>query len=254
MKQVDRTFPLPYYRINKNFIIYAYSKEAGDLHGVKEYLLDIFDDSSHAKIKDSVKPEIQKASLEVHLKPVNEQDTIKTADMYVSWENDLYAEVLLHVKDEELSKVNQTLTQLRGRLNETNFELLEEKEKLDEAIEQSNRLSAPFIVLSPDTATIPLFGDITTEKMYAVEESLLKSSQREGIDRLLFDFTAVGEFNREGIRVLSDMMKSLFYMGLDISIIGIQPHQAKELNELKLPPEINYMHSLQQAVAKYCSK
>jgi len=254
MKQVERVFPLPYYRINKNFYIYAYSKEACDLHGMKEHLLDIFDEASLSKVKETVKPEIQKASLEVHLKPLDKQDSIKTADMYVSWENDLYAEVLLHVKDERLSKVTQTLTQLRSRLNDTNFELLEEKEKLEEAIEQSNRLSAPFIVLSLDTAMIPLFGDITKEKMHAVEDSLLKSSQREGIDRLLFDFTAVGEFNRDGIHVLTDMMKSLFYMGAEIIMIGIQPHQAKLLNDFKLPLEINYMHSLQQAVAKYCAQ
>ncbi|WP_431804341.1 hypothetical protein [Halobacillus andaensis] len=57
---------------------------------------------------------------------------------------------------------------------------VEEKEKLEEAIEQNNRLSAPFIELTKDTALVPLFGDLTSDKMQAVEDYLLKASQKRG--------------------------------------------------------------------------
>ncbi|KHE73099.1 STAS domain-containing protein [Halobacillus sp. BBL2006] len=254
MKLVERAFPLPYYVINKNFHIQSFSREAKDLHGPKENLLDIFDQDSLSKVKDWVVPEIQKASIEIHLKPTGTEDRLITADLYVSWENDLYAQVILMLKDNNLNKVTRTLDQLRSRLNDTNFELLEEKEKLEEAIEQNNRLSAPFIELTTDTAFVPLFGDLTHEKMYAVEDYLLYSSQKDEIDRILFDFTAVGNLQKEGVQVFINIMTSLFYMGPEIVLIGIQPEQAKRLSEMNLPSEVIFINSLQQAIMKYCSQ
>ncbi|MGI8315642.1 STAS domain-containing protein [Halobacillus mangrovi] len=254
MKLVDRTFPLPYYKINKKYQIQSCSKEAEDLFGPQENLLDIFDEYSKPKVKNWVNPEVQKVSVEIHLKPINEEDGPLTADMYVSWENDLYAEVMLMMKDSRLTKVTKTMNQLRARLNDTNFELLDEKEKLEEAIAQNNRLSAPFIDLTEDTALVPLFGDITSEKMYAIEEYLLQSSQRDGIDRILFDFTAVRHVERDGIQVFNNLMTSVFYMGPEVVLIGIRPEQAKQLSEMNMLADIKYMNSLQQAIMKYCAK
>ncbi|ARI76652.1 STAS domain-containing protein [Halobacillus mangrovi] len=253
MKLVDRTFPLPYYKINKKYQIQSWSQEAEDLFGHQENLLDIFDEDSKSKVENWVNPEVQKASVEIHLKPVNEEDGPLTADLYVFWENDLYAEVMLMMKDSRLIKVTKTMNQLRARLNDTNFELLDEKEKLEEAIEQNNRLSAPFIDLTEDTALVPLFGDITKEKMYAIEEYLLQSSQRDGIDRILFDFTAVGQVERDGIQVFNNMMTSVFYMGPEVVLIGIRPEQAKQLSEMSMLSDIKYINSLQQAIMKYCA-
>ncbi|WP_173915717.1 STAS domain-containing protein [Halobacillus sp. Marseille-Q1614] len=252
MKQADRSFPLPFYVINKNFYVQSYSKQAKDLWGEPDSLLEIIDEESKNKIKKWVAPELHQTALEVHLKPFNAEPDPITADMYVTWNNDLYAQVIFLIKDEKLRKVTKTLNNLRSRLNDTNFELLEEKEKLEEVIDQNNRLSAPFIELTQDTALIPLFGDLSEEKMRAVENNLLVSSQKEDMDRLLFDFTAVGEMDREGVHVLTNMMTSLFYMGLDIIIIGVKPVQAKHLHEMEIPSQVNFMNSLQQAIDKYC--
>ncbi|WP_082233468.1 STAS domain-containing protein [Halobacillus massiliensis] len=253
MKQVDRSFPLPYYVINKNFFIQSYSRQVSDLWGDNhENLLDIMDEESIDKVKKWVAPELHQASLEIYLKPFNDELDPVPADMYVTWNNDLYAEIIFFLKDEKLTKVTKTLNNLRSRLNDTNFELLEEKEKLEEVIDQNNRLSAPFIELTSDTALIPLFGNISNEKMLSVETNLLMSSQKEEMDRLLFDFTAVGEMDREGVHVLTNMMTSLFYMGLDIIIIGISPMQAKQLHEMEIPSQVSFLNSLQQAIEKYC--
>ncbi|TGB02234.1 STAS domain-containing protein [Halobacillus salinus] len=253
MKQVDRSFPLPFFVINKNFTIQSFSKEAATLIGERENLLDVFDEESIMKVKDWVTPEIQKAAIEVHLKALDEEEDLLTADLYVKWNNDMYAEVIVMVKDHKLTKITRTLNQLRSRLNHTNFELLEEKEKLEEAVEQNNQLSAPFIVLNEETALVPLFGDITEEKMYTIESQLLKSSQQSEVDQLLFDFTAVGELHRSGVSVLLDVITSLFYMGADIIFIGVQPAQAKQLKEMNLPSEIKFLSSLQMAIQKYCT-
>lgn len=55
---------------------------------------------------------------------------------------------------------------LRSRLNATDFELLEEKEKLEEDISHGNRLSAPFIRLTSDTALVPLKGALLIEDTF----------------------------------------------------------------------------------------
>ncbi|ELK47007.1 STAS domain-containing protein [Halobacillus sp. ACCC02827] len=254
MKQVERTFPLPYFIINKNYFVQSYSKEAEQAFGRQENLLELLDEASVPKVKNWVTPEVQKLSLEVHLKPEDGQGNPQTCDMHVKWENDMYAEVLILTKDEQLSKVTKTLDQLRSRLNDTNFELLEEKEKLEDAIENSNQLSAPFIRLTADTALVPLFGDITAEKMYSVETSILKAAQKSDIDRVLFDFTAVGEMELEGAGLLKNIMISLLYMGAEVMIIGMQPVQAQSFQMQHFPSSIKYMNSLQQAVQKYCVK
>jgi rsbT co-antagonist protein RsbR len=227
MKRVNHTFPLPYFTINKNFIIQSYSEEAEKIFSQVENLLHVFDEESVPKIKKWVVTEIQKLTLETHLKPFDSHENPVTCNLHVSWQNDLYAEILIIMKDDQLVKVSKTMDQLRSRLNDTNFALLEEKEKLEEAIQHGNRLSAPFISLSYDTALVPLFGKITVEKMYAIECQLLQSSQDEEIDRILFDFTAVGEMEQEGTQVLKKIMTSLFYMGVKVVIVGLQPKQVK---------------------------
>lgn len=252
MKQVDKAFPLPFFTINKNFKIQSYSKEAVPLLNEGEKLLDIFDEESVMKVKDWITPDIQKARIEVHLKSQGDEEDIQTADLFVKWNNDMYAEVLVMMKDENLTKVTHTLNQLRSRLNTTNFELLEEKEKLEEAVEQNNQLSAPFIVLNEATALVPLFGDITEDKMYSVETQLLLKSREVEVDQILFDFTAVGELKRSGVSVLVNVITSLSYMGAQIIFIGLQPSQAKQLKEMNLPSEIKFLSSLQMAIQKYC--
>lgn len=252
MKRVNRTFPLPYFTINKNFIIQDYSEEAEKIFGGVENLLHVFDEDSVPKVKKWVVPEVQKLTLETHLKPFGLEKNPITCNLHVNWQNDLYAEVLIILKDDQLIKVTKTMDQLRSRLNDTNFALLEEKEKLEEAIQHGNRLSAPFICLTHDTALVPLFGQITVEKMYAVESQLLQSSHDEEVDRILFDFTAVGEIDQEGTQVLKDIMTSLFYMGVRVVIVGLQPKQVKNFHVLQFPSQIKFMNSLQQAIKEYC--
>ncbi|UOQ46010.1 STAS domain-containing protein [Halobacillus salinarum] len=254
MKQVEFEFPLPYFIINKNFTIHSYSREAARLFQLQEDFLQIVDEESRDKVKAWVIPEkIQtERNLEVLLKPLNQLDPF-VADLYVNWTNDLYAQVVVVPKDEQVSKVAKSLAKLRTRLNDTNFELLEEKEKLEKAVQQNNKLSAPFIELTSTTAVVPLFGDLTWEKLDAVQENLLVAAQRKEKDRLLFDFTAVGNIKKDGIHVLISLMTALFYMGTEVTVTGITPVQVKELYETNLPSRLQFIHSLESAIQTYCT-
>ncbi|RDY70894.1 STAS domain-containing protein [Halobacillus trueperi] len=253
MKRVERSFPLPHLIMNKNFKIESLSDEAVTMFGEVNHLLEIMDEGSLSKIKRWVTPEVHKLSIEIALKPLKEDKNPVTCDMHVKWKNDLYAEVLIIPKDEQLSKITKTMDQLRSRLNDTNFQLLEEKEKLEEAIQHGNRLSAPFIRLTEETALIPLFGHITADKMYTVEEPLLHATQNEDTDKVLFDFTAVGQIDEDGAQILKNLMTSLCYMGLQVIITGIRPEQVKRIQIIHFSSEIIFMNSLHQALKKYCS-
>lgn len=253
MKLVEDTFPLPLYMINKNYQIQSYSAEAEKLSGVPVSLLDILDEGSVQKVKNWVIPSIPKTSLEVNVLTGEEQEWTQLVDLYVYWDNDLQAKIILHEKNDQLQKVTEKLNALKSRLSDSNFQLLEEKEKLEEALEQNNYLSAPIIELTEEVGLIPLFGDITKEKMHAVESRILFNTQQENFERLFFDFTAVGELKQEGVEALSKIIYSLFYMGTNVSVISIQPQHARRLKELKLPSDLTFLNTLHQAINKYCA-
>ncbi|MEC3884529.1 STAS domain-containing protein [Halobacillus sp. HZG1] len=253
MKRVERSFPLPHVIINKNFKVESISDEAVEMFGEVDNLLDVMDEGSLSKIKKWVTPDVHKLSIEIAIKPSGEGQNPITCDMHVKWKNDLYAEVLIIPKDEQLSKVTKTMDQLRSRLNDTNFQLLEEKEKLEDAIQHGNRLSAPFIRLTEETALIPLFGHITADKMYTVEEPLLQATQHGDIERILFDFTAVGQIDGDGAQLLKNLMTSLCYMGSEVIITGVRPEQVKRIQLIHFSSEITFMNSLHQALKKYCN-
>ncbi|WP_163528853.1 STAS domain-containing protein [Halobacillus ihumii] len=251
MNQVDPAFPLPQLIINKNYKIKSFTEEAKEIFGQPSDLLELVDEDSILKVKQWVTPEHAKASLEVLVRPPSYSSTPLTVDMHVVWEGELYAHVLIILKDEKLTKITNTLSQLRTRLNDTNLELLEEKEKLEEAMHQNNRLSAPFIKLTEESGLVPLFGDLNNDKIRAIEDSLLYTVRTKDVDRVLIDFTAVGDMQQEGIAGLKQIMTSLFYMGTELIIIGIQPRQAMLLHRMDAPLQVIYMNSLEQALDKY---
>ncbi|MFQ3544798.1 STAS domain-containing protein [Halobacillus rhizosphaerae] len=252
MKQVDYPFPLPYYTVNRNFTIQTYSKEAFELAGVQQNLLDIIDPESHNKLRDWVSADghLARSPLEINLVPLKDSEQLQTADVYLGWDNDLYAQVMILVKDKKLAKVTHSLQQLRTRLEDTNFELMEKKEELEKVIEQNNHLSAPFIKLTNRRALVPLFGNLTQEKMNAVSNHLLSTAQKESAEVILFDFTAVGEVNKESIEILIRLMTSLFYMGGRIVALGVKPEHAKLLHREDFPARLQFMNSVEQALIK----
>ena len=246
MKQAEGFFGVPYLVINKNFDIQHYNKELEDVVGLSQNFLNMLDESSVKKVQHEVTPSKRKNRLEVTLlSPVKESMLF---DLYIVWKNDLQATMMLIPKDEHLMAISASLARLQERLNSTNFELLEEKEKLQESIETNYRLSAPFIKISPDTAVIPLFGDINHKKMEVISEPILQKVQQADVERLLFDFTAVGDFENAGMEAFGNIVRSLIYMGHEIVIIGVTPDQARKINEWKIKLPLKFISSLQQAI------
>ncbi|MFD1020458.1 STAS domain-containing protein [Thalassobacillus hwangdonensis] len=252
MERVEHFFAIPYLGINKYFQIQYFSSEVEQLTVLKDNFLDMLDDESREKVQKWLTPSMKKVKVEVNVKPLQADADPIVADIHARWHNDLQADIMVIKRDEKLIRVTDSLNQLQYRLNDTNFELLEEKEKLEQAIIENNRLSAPFITLTNETALVPIFGEISVEKLHAIESHLLFEVQENDVDRLLFDFTAVGEMEKEGFLVLQNLIQSLFYMGCEVAFVGIQPKQAQHMHHMKMKFDITYLTSLHQALQKYC--
>ncbi|MER2256740.1 MAG: hypothetical protein ABS933_16815, partial [Priestia megaterium] len=66
-------------------------------------------------------------------------------------------------QDERIQELTSLVQDHRKRLADTDFELLEQKERLEKSLQKIKQLSASFIKLSSKVGLIPLFGDLDTD-------------------------------------------------------------------------------------------
>ncbi|WP_345243847.1 STAS domain-containing protein [Pontibacillus salipaludis] len=249
MRQVNNQYPAPCLTINKKYTILEYTQEASEMFHLTPSLWEIIEEGSHTKVKEWVVPSQPKSKVEINMITASKQ--VVLVDLYVKWNNDLQAEIMIFPKEGQNQHVTKMLDRLQTRLNDTNFELLQEKEKLEDAKHQNDKLSAPFIQLTDETSLIPLFGDISEEKLLTIKDQILLNAHTHESDCLLFDFTAVGEMHQEGVYVLKDIFTSLLYMGKEIVIVGVKPIQAQRLHHLKIRFNLSFVTSLQEALHRF---
>ncbi|WP_028783621.1 STAS domain-containing protein [Thalassobacillus devorans] len=252
MKLVENIFSVPYLIINRQYEVLYFSKEVEEITDLSSNFLELVDEGSISKVQEEVSPAKNKNKVEINIYQGERKLDPLLIDLYIHWKNDLQAELLLIPKDQRISDITVSLGELRSRLSNTNFELLEEKEKLQEAIDENNRLSAPFIELSSTTALVPLFGDLNDEKMYTISDNLLEAAQQADKETILVDLTAVGDIHHDGIVVFQNIVQSLSYMGIEIVVIGVNPDHAQKINQLQLKLGLRFISSLHKAIQKYC--
>ncbi|PBB06258.1 hypothetical protein CKW00_04305 [Salimicrobium humidisoli] len=247
MKRVEAIFPLPYFEIDAAWNIVAYSQEAEELFGLPDNLTKIVDEGTYDKAREWVDFHHRKTVIEMNV--IKENSDVILADVYITWTDEEKAELLLIPKDSQVDKVAASLKTLQSELLKTKTELIEEKERAEQVIEQNNKLSAPFISLNKETALVPLFGDVSYEKMMSVEQNLLSAVRESEADELLFDFTAVGDIEKEGFNYLASVIKALSHMGLDLFVIGLRPGHVPNIFKWSLPEDVRFMQSLEQVIS-----
>ncbi|MYL33691.1 hypothetical protein GLW05_08785 [Pontibacillus yanchengensis] len=252
MQLVHDQMPLPLLMINTKFDTLQYTPEASKVFDVTECFLDMVDEGSKSKVEKWIQPKQGKSKLEINI--YGKSSDVVLTEVYVRWMNDLHAEVILYPKEKQNEHITTMLDKLQNRLNDTNFALLEEKEKVEDTLKENYRLSAPFIQLTKDIAFVPLFGDVSEEKLHTIKEQVLAKAHDHHSNRILFDFTAVGELSAEGFRVLNEVFKTLDFMGKEIVLIGVKPKHSMKINEFKVQLNIQFLHSLQTAIYRYCSR
>ncbi|MFB4160342.1 STAS domain-containing protein [Geomicrobium sp. JSM 1781026] len=246
-RMTNRNLPLPTFKMDKNFEILERSMEAEEMFRLERSFLSLVDVESQEKVREWLRPEHEQVSLEVNM--LTSEGELILVDVYVGWESELHAEVLVIKKDEAFSRVLGQLTKLRARLQDTNIELMHEKERLELLAEENRRLSAPFIPLSEEVGLVSMFGMLDREKIQSIEVKLLQEIYEDSADTIIFDFTASGEVTNDGVRALKSMFKSLAIMGCELLIAGVNQEVAKSFKQYEVQKwNISFIHSLERAL------
>jgi rsbT co-antagonist protein RsbR len=252
MQFFNHALPLAFLKADRNGKIISYStiaRETFDLSG--GHLKGIIDEESIEKlIQYSWEPGLDPVKLELNMK--TRETPLCLFEVHIQWDSEGHANMLFVPKDSSNEGLMDKLMQLQQRLASTDFELLEKKEELEEVLIRLNQLSGPFIPLSETLCLIPLFGDITADKINVISESCLKAVFAGEYDEILFDLTAVGEIEGKGIEKFTQLIKTLNFMtGSIIKLIGIKPNLAEVLNNYKLDEWVQIDQSLKQVLNVY---
>ncbi|TMW73358.1 STAS domain-containing protein [Alteribacter natronophilus] len=242
--------PLPYIKINSRFDILHVSDRAKEEFPTVNSFLDIIDRESREKAKKTLERRINNFTLELNLQTKNSPLTLY--DVYGHWNgNGEEAHIITVLKDSRMEKVESQLLTLQKRLRNTNFELYEKNEELEESIARNNRLSAPFITLSDRVALVPVYGDLHEEKLLAVQENIYDAVYEGDYEKVLIDFTGVGAIEKDGIHAIKEIFLTLDYMGVTVILIGIQPHHARQMKIYKEELKMTCIHSAQEAIKRF---
>lgn len=245
MQCIDTPLPLPYIVVDQNGKIQQYNSLSYNLFNLDNSdISGIIDDESINKlIKATLSNEsIQPIEVNAHTK----ESSLALFDLYLSNDSNGRLHILFVSKEKNNQLYLDKIMSLQERLAHTDFELFEQKEKLEEVLMRLNKLSGPFIPLSNKMCYIPLFGDITTEKINVISEHVLHSVFNGEYQNILIDLTAVGEVKDDGIKKLIDLFRTLRFMaGSKIQLIGIQPRLAKVLANYELEKIVEFKSSLQ---------
>ncbi|WP_264740166.1 STAS domain-containing protein [Cytobacillus firmus] len=255
MQYFDQPLPLAFLKADRNGKIVSYSTIARESFDLSEgHLKGIIDEESIEKlIQYSWEPGVDPVKLELNMK--TRETPITLFEVHIQWDSEDHANMLFLPKDSSNEGLMDKLMQLQQRLSSTDFELLEKKEELEQVLIRLNQLSGPFIPLSETLCLIPLFGDITPDKINVISESCLKAVFAGEYEEILFDLTAVGEIEGKGIEKFTQLIKTLNFMtGSIIKLIGIKPNLAKVLNNYKLDEWVQIDQSLKQVLNVYFNR
>lgn len=244
---MSRALPVPYLQINNDGVIKSMSQKALDLLGDKvETIGDCFDEGSHNKLTKYMAPFKGEKSFEANVK--GKENPFLLCDIHISWDEEL-AHVVFIPTGTHVKGLEEKLSDLRMRLASTDFELFEKKEALEDAMKRLDELSGPFIPISEKMAFVPLFGDITENKMITVTGNALKAAYEGQFEEIFFDLSATGEIEEPGVQKLSELFRMLQYMnGKPVKIIGVKPKHARQLNTFDVDWPVYFETSLKEVL------
>ena len=244
--------PLPIFKINTDFDILDSSPEATMLFTKKDNFTELVDPGSRMKAAAFIRPDSMAQKLELNF--TDQAGKLFLADVHIKWESDHIANLVLVQKDPHMERIAAQLNKLQGRLRETDFELLSEKERTDALLHEVWDLSAPCIQLDKHKVLIPLFGKLEPEKMNIIQSKILDYLYVKAVETALLDFSAVGEIDKEGLFQLNTLLKTLEVMGIEVIIIGLHPLHAKRLHGLLGELNTRFASSLHDILSPFFSK
>ncbi|XQY92597.1 STAS domain-containing protein [Metabacillus sp. HB246100] len=239
--------PLPYFIINHDLTILESSHHALDLFGHSDNLLTFIDKESQEKAKRIL---IAKEKKSTELVMSTLESSFALFQLKINWVNEK-GHIVCIEQDGRIQQLIDAVEKHRKRLSETNFELLDKKEQLEESLAKIMDLSAPSITLTDQIVLVPLFGDLEKELIDKNNLKILQKIKHSRIDKILFDFHGVGEITAEGINELRQLTTSIELMGASSYIIGVKPAHAKVIHQTSIETGTDYLRNLNEAIRSF---
>lgn len=241
-------WPLPAYQLNRKLEVVESSEAAEAIFGNAGSFLDLLDEGSEAKAKNFLQGSRFSGPVELNFK--GRDGNTKLCDLHCKQGSDSMLNVVAVPKDDNVSKIAAQLASMRSRLNDTNYDLLLEKERTDKLLLRVRELSAPTIELGDGHLLIPLFGDLDAAKIEAIQDHILQDVYEKEAETVLLDLTAMDKISPEGMDYLHSLLQTFKIMGIDNIITGVKPEHAKGLHALKATMEMRFEASLAKVLSE----
>lgn len=239
--------PVPYFELDETYKIVTRSTQANQAFKKAESFLELLDIGSVEKVKRFFSSR-ESGKIEMNM------DTIEAPyvlhNMFVNWdENRIH--VICIKQDGNLTELIEKVQKQSRRLAQTDFELLEKKEELEESLSMIKQLSAPFISISSELAFVPFFGDLDEHLIKQNQEIISKNVYQANFDYLVFDFSGVGNVTSLGMRELLRLVQALQIMGIETRVIGLRPEHAQLVHGNDIQKRAEFKGSLAEMIRKH---
>jgi signal transduction histidine kinase len=132
------SLPLPYYQMDSSFQINTVSIESTYQFPNVSNFLDLVDPESRKKAIHFLNNDYRTIKIELNLRTL--KDPLKLFDVFVKWENEKNVHVICVEKDRQVEKLLKILRNFEQTLMKGKFELLEQKEELEQSIKEMKHL------------------------------------------------------------------------------------------------------------------
>jgi rsbT co-antagonist protein RsbR len=244
---VSQYLPHPYFHVKHDFTILSQSAQSNDVFPHADNFLELVDSGSESKALSILSEFNRMAACELTMRTLYSPYALM--DVSIHWHGG-EGHVLCIEKDTHLTELENLVSQHRARLAETNMELLDKKEALEQALIEVKKLSSPLIEITKKEALVPLFGDLDSALIEHNETPLLAKIFEEEYDVIHFDFSGVGEISEEGVSKFINLLQKLDLMGVVPSVVAIKPNHAIYLNKSSIKMKIEFQNSLSKVLKK----
>lgn len=242
------SLPLPAFQLNSKLDIIESSISAKSMFGITNSFLELLDEGSVSKAKKFLQSANFSGPVELTLK--SKEGSSKVCDLHCHWQSELVLNAIAVPKDDNVSKIAAQLSNLRSRLNDTNYDLLLEKERADKLLQRVSELSAPTIELGDGHMLIPLFGDLDSAKIESIRDHILVDVYEKHAETVILDLTAMDKISPEGMEYLGSLLQTFKIMGISNIITGVKPEHAKQLHALRVTIDMRFEASLAKVLSE----
>ncbi|MDR7072419.1 hypothetical protein [Fictibacillus barbaricus] len=236
--------PLPYFEVDEKLNVLARSDKSVELFNQINNFLDIVDLESREKaVKFLSKP----YGKEIELVLTTAHSPYSLFSCSICW-NEGIGYLLCVEQTEKIKELEDRIEKQCNRLAETNYELLTQKEHLEQSLKRILELSANFIKLSESVGLVPLTGELHPDLFEENHITLTNIAHEGRISVMFFDFCSVDKLSEDGINAFSQLIHSLSLIGVTCYVIGLKAEHAFYLKNKNLNQNTYFMRNLDEII------